>query len=273
MGLEESKSGKKKSASPNKKVRIKDEPEAVTKSMIGAELLKSEGVPLSDMPSVRFSSEKPGEEDGGKSPQREEPLTEDEMAAHLHERWAQSAPDVDLSGKWTLIADDTFKTEYDAYLKQLGFNGITRRVACGLIARTTEITKQSDNGRELFLKGTNPKGAWERSLTSSGYPDFETQSERTEGEDYSHTKTSIKTADSEDVDAEAWWEDRGAKHRSWLRGGKKYGGGDFESVRYLEDGSDGKVLVCESIFHTSDQSKKKGVVNWRFQRDEVADES
>lgn len=82
-------------------------------------------------------------------------------------------------------------------------------------------------------------------------------------------KKSIKTADSEDVDAEAWWEERGTKHRSWLRGGKKYGGGDFESLRYLADGSGGDVLVCESIFHPKDASKQKAAVTWRFQRDEV----
>lgn len=122
--------------------------------------------------------------------------------AHGHERWAESAAHIDLSGQWTLIADETFKAEYDMYLKQLGFNGITRRVACGVIARTTEITKQSDNGRELYLKGINPKGAWERTLTASGFPDFETHPERRDGEDFSHVKTLIKTADSEDVDAE-----------------------------------------------------------------------
>ena len=50
--------------------------------------------------------------------------------------------------------------------------------------------------------------------------------------------------------------------------GKKYGGGDFESVRYVEEGLDGNVLVCESFFHPKDASKKKAVVNWRFQGDE-----
>ncbi|KAL7528232.1 hypothetical protein ACHAXR_004158 [Thalassiosira sp. AJA248-18] len=235
---------------------------------VSIELMKAERVPLSDMPSMRIPEPKPSSDDNGDAQQhRLEPLTEGEMGDHLHERWAMSSPNVDLSGEWTLIADDAFKQEYDAYLKQLGFNGITRKVACSLIARTTEITKQSDNGRELYLKGTNPKGAWERTLTASGYPDFETHPERKEGEDYSHMKKSIKTADSEDVDAEAWWEERGTKHRSWLRGGKKYGGGDFESIRYLEEGSDSNVLVCESIFHPKDDSKKKGVVNWRFQRD------
>mmetsp|Transcript_16188 Transcript_16188/g.34215 ORF Transcript_16188/g.34215 Transcript_16188/m.34215 type:complete len:600 (+) Transcript_16188:64-1863(+) len=239
-----------------------------TPLMVKTELMKAEGVPLSDMPSFKASKPTSDDEKAQTPPQRLEPLTEDEMNSHSHERWAVSAPSVDLTGEWTLIADDNFKTEYDAYLKSLGFSGITRRVACGLIARTTEATKHSNNGRELYLKGTNPKGAWERTLTSSGYPDFDTQPEKKEGEDYSHVKTSIKTADSEDVDAEAWWEDRGTKHRSWLRGGKKYGGGDFESLRYVEEGSDGKVLVCESFFHPSDPSKKKAVVNWRFQRDE-----
>lgn len=66
---------------------------------------------------------------------------------------------------------------------------------------------------------------------------------------------------------QAWWEGRGKKHRSWLRGGKKYGGGDFESIRFIEEGSNGNVLVCESIFHPKDDSKKKAVVNWRFRRD------
>ena len=75
-------------------------------------------------------------------------------------------------------------------------------MACSLIARTTEVTRQDANGRELYLKGTNPKGAWERTLTASGYPDFETHTERNEGEDYAHAKSIIKTADAEDVDAE-----------------------------------------------------------------------
>ena len=219
---------------------------SLTKSTVGRALLAAEEVPLSEVPMELH--QKPQIELND-SHQRTEHLTEDEMAAHLHERWAMSAPDCDLSGSWTLIADDSFKTEYDTYLKQLGFNRITRGVACSLIARTTEITKQSKNGRELYLKGTNPKGAWERVLVSSGYPDFETHSSRKEGTDYAHMKTSIKTADSEDVDAEAWWEERGTIHRSWLRGGTKYGGGDFESLRYLEEGSKGNVLV--SVLPTS----------------------
>ena len=198
----------------------------MTKSQLGTELMKAEGVPLSCMPSERFSSDKKKSNNSAEllegwptdapadDGRLHRPLNEDEMRAHKHERWAMSAPNVDLSGEWTLIADDSFKAEYDAYLKQLGFNGITRKVACSLIARTTEETKQIDNGRELYLKGTNPKGAWERTLTASGYPDFDVLADHVEGEDYNHHKTSIKTADSEDVDAEAWWEEKGSKHRS-----------------------------------------------------------
>ena len=228
-------------------------PAPLTKSQVGAELLRAESVPVSSIPKeLKVVPTKPS------SVEESTPLSEKEMEAHLHERWAQSAPNVDLSGSWTLIADDDFKKEYDTYLTDLGFNRITRGVACSLISRTTEITKQSNNGRELYLKGTNPKGAWERTLTASGFPDFETKSEA----DYSHMKTSIKTAESEEVNAEAWWECRGTKHRSMLRGGKK---GDYESLRYVEDCGD--VLVCESIFHPRDVLKKKAVVKWRFQRD------
>lgn len=228
----------------------------VTKSQVGAQLLRAESVPLSPMPSS-MPDKAPSRVKEEQTPS--EPLSEKEMEAHLHERWAQSAPNVDLSGSWTLICDDAFKKEYDTYLTDLGFNRITRGVACSLIGRTTEITKQSNNGRELYLKGTNPKGAWERTLTASGFPDFETKSSQT---DYSHMRKSIKTAEAEDVEAEAWWECRGTKHRSMLCGGKK---GNYESLRYLEDGGD--VLVCESIFHPKDSSKKKAVVKWRFQRD------
>ncbi len=231
-----------------------------TKSMVGTELMRAQGVPLSDIPSQSFHDNEYDDED--EEPKKlHRPLTPDEMRAHSHERWAMSAPSVDLSGEWTLFADEKFKHEYDTYLKLLGFNSISRKVACSLIGRTTELTKQYDNGRKLYLKGTNPKGAWERTLTASGYPDFEK-----ERVDFSHLKTSIRTADSEDAFAEAWWEECGTKHRSWIRGGSKYGGGDHESLRYLDEGSNGRVLVCESTFHPKDTSRTKAFVTWRFQR-------
>ncbi|EJK76217.1 hypothetical protein THAOC_02040 [Thalassiosira oceanica] len=178
-----------------------------------------------------------------------------------HKRWAVSAPHVDLSGDWTLIVNDDFKGEYDEYLRLLGINAFIRRIACSVISKTTEVTRQTDSGRTLYINGSNPKGNWERVLIASGRPDICTHEET----DYVHLRLPIKTADAEDVEAEAWWEDDRTKHRSWLIGGKKYGGGDFESLRYLSE--NGNVLVCESTFHPSDATKQKAQVTWRFRRD------
>jgi len=244
----------------------------LSKSMIGAELLRGEDVPLSDEPAAAETSQLGGGANGFDQTaknhrHRMEALTEKEMSDHDHERWAMAAPDVDLSGSWALITDDAFKKEYDQYLCNLGFNRITRGVACSLISRTMEETKQSEGGRKLYLNGKNPKGKWTRTLVASGYPDFHTHPTKKPGRDYQHSKSFIKTADAEDVSAEAWWEDRGTVHRSWLRGGTKYGGGDFESLRYLKN--DGSVLVCKSIFHPKDLSKPDAVVTWRFKRNET----
>lgn len=187
------------------------------------------------------------------------------MKADVHERWAVSAANVDLSGEWSLIVNEAFVQEYDVYLKQLGIGKFIRKVACSVIGRTTETVKQSDNGRKLHLKLSNPKGVWERQMLASGYPDFNTDDSK-QRDSYMHTKIKIKTADGEDVDAEAWWEENGKKHRSFLRGGTKYGGGDFESVRYIMEGSTNNELICESTFHPTDLSKEKAIVTWRFRR-------
>ena len=239
-----------------------DEDDEVDEDEVEAQLLKLKGESdVSDMPSMACSALVTRGSSYGTFDSQ--PLSTEEMESNIHERWAQSDPIVDLSGSWTLIADDAFKKEYDLYLSDLGFNRIIRSVACSLISRTKEITKQSNNGRELYIKSINPKGAWERTLTASGFPDFGTA--KSNQTDYEHTKAKIKTAESEEVDAEAWWECQGTQHRSWLRGGKK---GDYESLRYLEDcGSDKTVLVCESIFNPRDVTKKKARVRWRFQRD------
>ena len=185
--------------------------------------------------------------------------------ADAHERWSVSAGTVDLSGEWSLIVNEAFVQEYDIYLKQLGVGKIIRKVACSVIGRTTEIVKQSDNGRKLHLKLSNPKGVWEREILASGYPDFNTDDSK-QRDDYMHTKSKIKTADGEYVDAEAWWEENGTKHRSLLRRCTKYGGGDFESVRYLMEGSTNNELVCKSTFHPTDSSKEKATLTWRFKR-------
>jgi len=51
---------------------------------------------------------------------------------------------------------------------------IIRKVACSVIGRTTEIVKQSDNGRKLHLKLSNPKGVWELGMLHTRYPYFNT---------------------------------------------------------------------------------------------------
>jgi hypothetical protein len=182
-----------------------------------------------------------------------------------HERWAISAPNVDLSGSWKIIADDRFRKEYAAYLANLGFGYVLRNVAISVIGSTTEHTHQADNGRSLLVRGKNPRGVWERTLIASGFPDFDTHSSLRESVHYEHRKVMMRTADSEQVEAEAWWENNGTVHRSWLRGGTKYGGGDFECYRYLED--NGNVLVCRSIFHPTDKRKPRAQVTWRYLRD------
>jgi len=155
-----------------------------------------------------------------------------------------AAPGVDLSGDWTILVSDEFKAEYDEYLKQLGQPMLVRSIALGIIGMTTEYTLQTNEGRELLIRGTNARGVWERSLTANNR---------------------ITTADAELVEATSWWEDDGVAHRSWLKGVTKYGGGDFESKRYL-DPQNKNVLVTESTFHPADPSRGPVKVTWRFLR-------
>jgi hypothetical protein len=178
----------------------------------------------------------------------------------IGDRWAVAAPTVDLSGHWDIkpFVTENFKRQYDNYLRLLGQPGIVRSVAVSIVGLTTEETAQSDQGRELLIRGRNVRGIWERTLTASGADRASVNGE------YTPVQTVIITADAEAVQSEAWWEQEGTVHRSWLRGVTKYGGGEFESKRYLEDG--GNVLVCESTFHPADPSREKAHVTWRFQR-------
>ena len=83
-------------------------------------------------------------------------------------------------------------------------------------------------------------------------------------ENEKHTQITMITADKEMVQAESWWEENGTVHRSWIRGVKKYGGGDFETKRFLTD--DDK-LVCESKFHAyGGGDKDKAAIRWTFER-------
>lgn len=172
------------------------------------------------------------------------------------DRWAIAAPGVDLSGDWTLLVNEDFRKQYDEYLKQLGQPFLVRSVALTIIALTTEETQQSDEGRTLLIRGKNARGIWKRDLVASGTDLV--------NDEYTPLLVPIVTADDEHVEAEAWWEEEGTVHRSWMRGLKKYGGGDFESRRYLEDR--GRILVCESTFHPFEKDRKDASVTWRFLR-------
>lgn len=169
-------------------------------------------------------------------------------------RWAVAAPEVDITGDWEVIVTDEFKQAYDQYLTELGQPILVRSVALGIISLTTELTKQTDNGKSLLIRGQNVRGTWDRTLVASGT--------EVGKDDYTPLVIPVMSADSEKVEAESWWEADGHVHVSWLRGVKKYGGGAFESRRFL----DGDVYVCESTFHPDDNSKQPNRIVWRFRR-------
>ena len=73
------------------------------------------------------------------------------------------------------------------------------------------------------------------------------------------------STDSEKVVAESWWANDGAIHVSWTYGVKSYGGGSYESKRYLEQNGD--VYVCESTFHPNDKTREPSYLKWRFLRE------
>lgn len=170
------------------------------------------------------------------------------------ERWAVAADHVDLSGKWYLINTDTFQHEYNRYLCLLGQPQIVRTIALSIVTMTTEETKQMDRGRILWIRGRNVRGVWERTLTTSGSDEANTH--------VAPLYVPIVTIDGEKVLSEAWWENKGTVHHSWIRGVTKYGGGDFEARRYLEQ--DGMGLVCETTFHPNNKKQEKARITWRF---------
>lgn len=165
------------------------------------------------------------------------------------DRSAIASKNTDLSGEWTLINSDEFRNTYDYYLTLLGQPAFVRSVATSIVGLTTEIIEQTEQGRVLSIKGTNVRGLWERTLTAS---DAE-----------SAVIGEVKTVEGDVVSAESWWVDNGTVHRTWMRGYTRFGGGDFESSRYID--SDG-CLVCETTFHPNDSNRKKPKLVWRFQR-------
>jgi hypothetical protein len=170
------------------------------------------------------------------------------------DRWAVSAKNVDLSGDWELIVTEEFRKQYDKYLERLCQPKLVRSVAVGIVAQTTEKLLQSDQGRSLLVSGQNIRGTWTRTLIASGTDaDHDT---------FTPLKVPITSADAEQVEAESWWENEGFVHVSWMRGVTKYGGGNFESRRYLEN----DVYVCESTFYPNGTNKEPTRITWKFRR-------
>ena len=195
---------------------------------------------------------------------------------------------VDLTGNWTLLTPSTFTSQYDNYLRQLGQPLLVRTVASTVIGTTKEETIQTDNGRKLYIRGMNVRGSWERTLHASEQI-IDDDTSITTNTTYNghpivqgHELTPMTTADGEHVNVASWWEENGTVHHSWVVGGQKYGGGDFENKRYLTDG--GNILVCESTFHPREEDghnggesikdgkkkerkREKACVTWRFLRE------
>ena len=146
----------------------------------------------------------------------------------------QATATVDFTGNWTLIVDDTFKSEYDSYLRKLGQPMLVRTLAEAVIGSTKEEVIQNDEGKELYIRGMNVRGSWERTLEASEM-DVGNDVVAVEGEEEGgsttvhavegHVLKPMITADEEEVEVASWWEDGGKVHRSWVVGGKKYGGG------------------------------------------------
>jgi hypothetical protein len=179
----------------------------------------------------------------------------------IGERWAIAAPGVDLSGDWSLIVDEAFKKEYQNYLVKLGQPYLVRSVALNVVHLTTESAQQSEQGRSLLICGKNLQWSWDRTLVASG-TDLDV-------DEFTPVSIPILTAESEQVQAESWWEADGTVHVSWLRGVSKYGGGSFESRRSLQENS--SVYVCETTFHRNDRAKEDVSIVWRFRRRELSE--
>lgn len=172
------------------------------------------------------------------------------------DRWAIANNGVDLSGDWQLSVTVGFKKEYDAYLEKLGQPKLVRSVALGIVAQTTEKLEQTDQGRSLLIVGRNIRGTWSRTLIASGSDMIDAS--------FDPILAPMISADSENVEAESWWENNGSVHVSWMRGVTKYGGGSFQSRRYLED--DDTVYVCESAFVPNEKSRQPIKLTWKFER-------
>lgn len=179
-----------------------------------------------------------------------------------NDRWSTAAEHVDLSGTWKPIVTAEFKQQYDQYLLNCSQSYVFRKVIINGISLQTETIRQMNHGMDVEIFASNPAGNWNRTLTASGIsPHFMDHSAEP-------LHVTIEDPDGDMVQVEAWWENGGTVHKSWLRGKPRVHGGEFETIRYMESPN---VLVCESNFHPSPSapaSKKfqYGHVVWKFQR-------
>jgi len=195
-------------------------------------------------------------------------------------------PNINLCGKWCVVVTPELKKEYDLYLQAFRQPALFRAVALNVLSMTKDILEQNENGTELTIRGTNPRGVWARTLISSGYKaDWDVQDESEtcflDKMDIFEPKfTMIQNAGGADVQAECWWEENGSVHASWVRNAKE---GDFFSRRYIDDEG---FYVCESSFYHNELSKtfygiqdtkndensngdkRVAFMTWKFQREE-----
>jgi hypothetical protein len=172
-------------------------------------------------------------------------------------RSAYAASHIDLSGSWRPIVTPEFQHDYDEYLKNCSQSYWFRQVVLRGIQYQLEHITQSHQGKTLEIIATNPVGNWRRTLVSS--------------DETSPVNVTIIDPDGDTVYVEAWWDDDGTKHRSWLRGKPRLCGGAMETVRYLESDT---ILRCESTFHpspivpaSSSMDFKRGYVVWKYRRE------
>jgi hypothetical protein len=182
-------------------------------------------------------------------------------------RWAIAHPSTDLTGTWVPLIDSEFQNLYRQYLENCGTSLIFRQICLNFCGVTRERIDQAEQGRLLHLHGKSPAGGWKRTLVSSGADQ--------DKETFEPVQSEFFDPDKELVKVEAWWEEQGTVHKSWLRNKPGVAGGEFESTRYLKENQDGSVeLICESIFHPSENDRnnpsskfKPGFVRWRYRKE------
>jgi len=199
-----------------------------------------------------------------------------------HHRSAWAANHVDLSGLWKPIITNQFLQEYDEFLKNCSQPYMVRQIVKQGLHYHIEHIVQSEHGRMLHITGTNPLGHWHRTLIASD--DYVVTNNGNEGKTkmkrtyFPPMNVTLVDPDGDTVHIEAWWDEDGTKHTSWLRGKPRLHGGVMETIRYVVHDSNNNndhrkddILICESIFHpnpspSSGMKFQPGHVVWKYRR-------